>query len=191
LRSRMKVFFGPVSPKSQSLLVCELLDSVTTEYSPSPQRLSVVLLNSPYFERIAKSLMRKQRKLPVVLSPAKFSPAPAFAKLDAPRLVAAGDLAAWLGISIGQLDWLADSKRQHVLAHDVALRHYHYTFITKASGLPRLLESPKPRLKAIQRRVLHEILDLVPVHAHAHGFVKGRSCLSAANVHVAESCGRS
>jgi len=39
---------------------------------------------------------------------------------------------------------------------------------------------------AIQRRILHEILDLVPAHDCAHGFVAGRSCLSAAQVHAGE-----
>jgi hypothetical protein len=40
---------------------------------------------------------------------------------------------------------------------------------------------------AIQRRILHEILDLVPPHHCAHGFVAGRSCLGAAQIHAGES----
>jgi hypothetical protein len=40
---------------------------------------------------------------------------------------------------------------------------------------------------AIQRRILHEILDLVPVHDCTHGFVPGRSCVGAAQVHAGES----
>jgi RNA-directed DNA polymerase len=39
----------------------------------------------------------------------------------------------------------------------------------------RLLEIPKPRLREIQRKILRRILDRVPPHSAAHGFVKGRS----------------
>ncbi|HEY1711247.1 MAG TPA: reverse transcriptase family protein [Rhizomicrobium sp.] len=104
-----------------------------------------------------------------------------------PPIATAGDLAEWLGLSIAQLDWFADTKRQHASAQDSALRHYRYTFVFKRSGLPRLLEAPKPRLKDIQRRILHEILDHAPIHACAHGFAKGRSCLSSASVHASEA----
>jgi hypothetical protein len=50
--------------------------------------------------------------------------------------------------------------------------------------MPRLIESPKQRLKAIQRWVLTEILDRVPPHPAAHGFRSGRSTLSFAQPHV-------
>jgi hypothetical protein len=49
-----------------------------------------------------------------------------------------------------------------------------------------VLEAPKPRLKALQRRVLHEILDWIPAHDAAHGFVRGRS----ARTHAARHSGR-
>jgi RNA-directed DNA polymerase len=39
---------------------------------------------------------------------------------------------------------------------------------------------------AIQRRILREMLDRVPAHDCAHGFVAGRSCLGAAQVHAGE-----
>jgi retron-type reverse transcriptase len=38
-----------------------------------------------------------------------------------------------------------------------------------------LLEAPKPRLKGLQRKVLSGILEKVPGHPAAHGFIKGRS----------------
>ena len=41
-------------------------------------------------------------------------------------------------------------------------------------------------MRAIQRRILHEILDLLPPHESAHGFVRGRSCLTGAQVHAGE-----
>jgi hypothetical protein len=54
----------------------------------------------------------------------------------------------------------------------------------KRTGGMRLLEAPKPTLKAIQRRILHEILDRVPPHEAAHGFRSGRSILSHARAHA-------
>ena len=65
--------------------------------------------------------------------------------------------------------------------------HYHHTLTRDRFGKPRLLEAPKTRLKAIQRRILREILTPVPVHDRAHGFVAGRSCLTGAQVHAGEA----
>jgi hypothetical protein len=187
MRARLKGQLGAIVPKSQRGLIRDLLRKVSTGYPPSPPHLSSLIRASRAFERIREALVRAQRSVPIVLAPAKFAPAPAFVGLKIPQIATAGDLAAWLDVSVTQLDWLADSKRQHAATHDPPLRHYHYAFVAKSSGLPRLLESPKSRLKAIQRRLLHEILDNVPVHDRAHGFVKKRSCISAASAHAAEA----
>lgn len=66
------------------------------------------------------------------------------------------------------------------------LRHYTYRWLPKSGQQWRLLEAPKPRLRAIQRRILHEILDRIPPHAAAHGYCRGRSIVSFAAPH----CGR-
>jgi hypothetical protein len=184
---RLRAFIGRLAPKSQRRLIAFLLANVTTDYPPSPHTLVTLLRSSPDFERIVKSISRSGRKLPLVLARPVFAPAPAFAGLAVPPIATAGDLAEWLGLSIAQLDWFADTKQQHASTHDTVLRHYRYTFVSKRSGLPRLLEAPKPRLKDIQRRILHEILDRATVHERAHGFVKGRSCLSSASVHASET----
>lgn len=86
------------------------------------------------------------------------------------------DLATWLDLSGAELDWLADVRG--------LATHYAYTWLPRRSGPPRLLEVPKRRLKAIQRRILHEILDFVPAHPAAHGFVGGRSAVTNATAHV-------
>jgi hypothetical protein len=75
---------------------------------------------------------------------------------------------------------------QHANTATPVLQHYTYIFVDTPSGPPRLIEAPKPKLRAIQRRILHEILDPVPAHERAHGFVRGRSCLSAASAHAGE-----
>jgi retron-type reverse transcriptase len=110
----------------------------------------------------------------------------AFSNLKIPELRAPGDLAEWLNVSSRQLDWFADMKRQHARTVIPVLQHYFYTFIEKRDGSHRLLEAPKPKLRSIQRRILHEILDFLPAHDSAHGFVRGRSCLTGAQLHAGE-----
>jgi RNA-directed DNA polymerase len=103
-----------------------------------------------------------------------------------PELRAPGDLAAWLEVTPQQLDWLADATSQHGRTVIPVLQHYFYGFVEKRHGPPRLIEAPEPRLRAIQRRILHEILDLLPARESAHGFVRGRSCLTGAQIHAGE-----
>jgi RNA-directed DNA polymerase len=107
-----------------------------------------------------------------------------FARWPVPRLGTVGELATWLGVGVGELEWFADVRGLERVVRDEALRHYRYSQVPRASGPPRVLEAPKPRLKALQRRVLHELLDFIPVHDAAHGFVGGRSARTHAALHV-------
>lgn len=66
---------------------------------------------------------------------------------------------------------------------DGPLCHYRYAWIPKRQS-SRLVEVPKPRLREIQRKLLREILDLVPVHRAAHGFRRGYSCRTFVEPHV-------
>ena len=86
---------------------------------------------------------------------------------------------------IGALDWFADQWR---LARDEqsALQNYHYRWVPKRSGGLRLIEIPKARLRRIQRKILREILDLVPPHPAAHGFRRGHSCVTHAAQHAGQ-----
>lgn len=97
------------------------------------------------------------------------------ARCCVPRLVTTSDVAAWLSLSPGELDWFADVRQWERKQFKEALKHYRYQWIPKKQGVPRLLESPKPRLKAIQRRMLDEMLSRVPIHDAAHGFCRERS----------------
>lgn len=96
------------------------------------------------------------------------------------------ELADWLGVSLGELDWFADQRRLEFKQHTPKLRHYHYRTLTKRFGEFRLIEAPKSRLKAIQHQILTGILDHVPPHAAAHGFRKGRSVKTFAKPHIAK-----
>jgi hypothetical protein len=187
LLKQTETVLGRRTRRSQQALVRALLDGVTTDYPPSPDRLVALLLGSPAFRQAAGAQIKNPRSVQPVLKYPKFAPAPRFAGLAVPRLATPGDLAKWLALSIDQLDWLSDARRQQGSMDTPILQHYRYAFVPKKTGAPRLIESPKPRLMAIQRRILHEILDLVPTHDSVHGFVAGRSCLSAAQLHAGES----
>jgi retron-type reverse transcriptase len=113
-------------------------------------------------------------------------PAPAY---DWPvaQIDTVASLAERLELSAGQLAWLADVRGLERTVDREQLRNYRYRWMPRRSGLPRLIEAPKARLKEIQRWVLHEILDHVPPHGAAHGFTRGRSVLTHAAVHTGQS----
>lgn len=105
---------------------------------------------------------------------------------EVPALDSPGDLARWLDLEPSQLDWFVDACGLERLDRGEGLRHYRYRWIPKRRGGLRLLESPKPRLKALLRKVLAGILDLVPPHDAAHGFRRGRSHRSHASAHLGQ-----
>lgn len=92
-------------------------------------------------------------------------------------------LAETLELSWGQLAWLADVRSLERTVDAERLRNYRYAAVPRRSGLPRIIEAPKLRLKEVQRWVLREILDHVPVHDAAQGFTRGRSVIDHARGH--------
>ena len=113
--------------------------------------------------------------------PAVMQPVEAASSWGLPALVSVGQLADWLCLGVTELEWLAD------LRGTARPGHYHYQTVAKQSGASRLLEAPKVRLKAAQRRILREILDLVPGHGAAHGFRVGRSIRSFVAPHIGQA----
>ncbi len=100
------------------------------------------------------------------------------------RIESVAALAEGLELSAGQLAWLADVRGLERTVGREQLRNYRYRWVPRRSGLPRVIEAPKARLKEIQRWVLHEILDHVPPPVASHGFTRGRSVLTHAAVHT-------
>ena len=125
---------------------------------------------------IAASLLGSNRMVPVA----------AAAEWKIPTLESLGALAEWLEVTPDELAWFAD--RNGLLPRRVPpvgpLVHYNYRILAKASGDIRLIESPKRRLKHIQRRILSGILEGIPAHPAAHGFVRKRSVLSFISPHL-------
>jgi len=180
IASAIEAVLGSGYPRSRAALAARLVALGEATYPPAPHALAGYLIGSKYF--------KPSRRSPVaaVLDPPLFAPAPPFAELGIPALATLGDLAAWLDLSPEQLDWLADERDGHRRTVKMPFQHYHYSYVAKSGGTARLIEAPKTRLKAIQRRILREILSAVPVHRCAHGFVAGRSCLSGAQIHAGE-----
>jgi RNA-directed DNA polymerase len=119
--------------------------------------------------------------------PASMQPAPAAANWKVPPIESMGDLATWLGLTPSELEWFADRKRlntRKTATVDGLLAHYHYRILVKDAGNIRLIESPKRRLKQIQQKILSDILDNIPTHPAAHGFVQSRSIHTFAAPHV-------
>jgi len=101
-----------------------------------------------------------------------------------PEIVTTAALADHLGLTTAELDWFADLRGLGARAGPGPLRHYDCRWVAKSSGSARLIEAPRPRLKAIQRRLLDELLTPIPPHDAAHGFRAGRSVRTFAGPHV-------
>jgi hypothetical protein len=105
-----------------------------------------------------------------VLEPAVMAASPGDWKL--PDLPTPGRLARWLEVDPAELVWLAD--------HRAIAGHYRRYWCGS-----RLIEAPRRRLKAAQRRITKALLGQIPAHDAAHGFRRGRSVLSAVRPHAA------
>jgi hypothetical protein len=100
------------------------------------------------------------------------------AENELPPLDSPQQLAEALGLSVARLRWLTYHR-------DAARRiHYRRFVIPKRGGGERAIWAPLPILKAAQRWVLRNIVEKLPVHGAAHGFLAGRSTLSNAQAHT-------
>jgi RNA-directed DNA polymerase len=89
-----------------------------------------------------------------------------------------------LRLSVNELAWFADLRGRGTSIPEGPLCHYRYRWIPKRQGAARLIESPKLRLKLLQRGILREILEAIPPHEAAHGFRSGRSVTTFVQPHV-------
>ncbi len=103
------------------------------------------------------------------------------------RLDTLGDVAAWLELSSEELTWFADVAAAGRHRRREVAQHYTWDWVARGERLPRLLEAPKQRLKQLQRSVLREVLEKLPVHEAAHGFVAGRSAVTHARLHTGKA----
>jgi retron-type reverse transcriptase len=95
-----------------------------------------------------------------------------------PELQDAPSIAAALGVTVGELRFLAFARGTSLVSHYVEFT------IPKRTGGERRISAPMPRLKRAQRWINEQILARVPAHPAAHGFLKQRSIVSNARPHV-------
>jgi retron-type reverse transcriptase len=144
---------------------------------------------------LGRAFERYRKELSVddwLVAPQEMRPVPSAAGWSIPAIESVKALADLLHLSVSELEWFADLKglgsksgsMKGTANGDSRLSHYHYRTVAKNSGTLRLIEAPKSHLKAIQRRILAEILDNIPIHPAAHGFVKGCSIKTFATPHA-------
>ena len=94
------------------------------------------------------------------------------------------DVGRLLRLDAGELEWFADGRHLARGTSAGPLQHYRVGTRRSPSGAVRVLEAPKPRLKALQRLLLARVLHGVPPHDAAHGFRPGRSVATYAAPHA-------
>lgn len=151
---------------------------------PRQKQVAEFLLGDPTFKSVWNRHFEKLSVQEWLTGPNQMQPVAAAGNWKIPAIESVGALADWLSLSVEELEWLADLKGLGAKKCDARLAHYHYRLLSKKSGKLRLIESPKPRLKEMQRAILSGILNQIPVHDAAHGFVKGRSIKTFATPHV-------
>lgn len=102
----------------------------------------------------------------------------ALAQRGLPAIENAAALAAALGLSLGQLRFLAFDREVSTVTQ------YRRFRIPKRTGGERLISAPRHRLKAAQRWILDHLLDKLPLSPSAHGFRREHSIVSNARPHV-------
>jgi len=171
-------------PALVGLAVGAALRGLPRPPADAPRLLAALLRGD---ERLAAAhAARDPRRRPVrvlvrTAAPVRAAPGP-----EAPlRVDTLPELARGLGVDVGHLLWLADPRGWNATAPaDSPLHHYRSRWLPRPGRTPRLLEAPLHLLRTAQRTVLDDLLAAQPVHDAAHGFVPGRSALTAAEQHV-------
>ncbi|XXF78288.1 reverse transcriptase family protein [Myxococcaceae bacterium GXIMD 01537] len=94
-----------------------------------------------------------------------------------PELATPEALAQALGLPVSKLRWFAFHREVDTGTH------YRSWEIPKRDGSKRTITSPKKELKAAQRWMLSHVVERLPVHGAAHGFIAGRSIVTNALAH--------
>jgi RNA-directed DNA polymerase len=164
-----------------------LVEAFPGQTAPDADRIADALRHGPHAARLLAHA-RKTRSLPAPwLQPPVFRPIPALADLPLPPLTILDELSDWLALPPDQLIRFTDPNGLSARNATHFARHYHCHLIPKQDGSLRLIEEPKPLMKRLQRRILHGLLDHIPTHPAAYGFVRGRNCISAAATHAGEA----
>ena len=100
------------------------------------------------------------------------------------RSAVPAELADWLEIALGDLDWFADLRALEYKRKPGRLRHYHYRTLAKRFGQIRLIEAPKARLKADSAPHLDRHPGPHPAARGCARLSRGRSVKTFAALHT-------
>jgi len=171
-------------------LALRYLRAFEPETRPRRKDVTAFLLRDEGLRRALRRLGSEIRIAQWLLEPAAMRPVVAAAGWNIPAIESTGTLADWLGVTASELEWFADLKRLGARScsrnSSNPIGHYHYRVLAKNGGSIRLIEAPKPRLKELQKKILAEILEAMPVHPAAHGFLKKHSIKTFAAPHVGQ-----
>lgn len=146
----------------------EALDELDEAFAEQPFDLAFADGAKPHIRRL-------------ILRPATMRPRPqGLDGCNLPDLPTVCELAQWLGIPLERLMFLSPDT-------PLGAEHYRYQLQPKRSGGLRLLEMPKAELKQVQRSIHAGLLQHVPVHEAAHGFVQHRSVATHAACHAGQA----
>lgn len=178
-RGKLTLMKRQDEPRLSNLVLAVVQRFGTEPPVPRWQELAEFLDSGKGRRKLTYKLKTRPQLGALDLPPSLMQPAPVLMdKASVPAITSNDELAAWLGLTGRELDWFADILGHERRTPEGPLRHYRYRLLTKRSGRLRLLEAPKSRLKQLQRRILHDILDAIPPHPAAHAFRSGRSVLS-------------
>jgi len=181
----LQVRLGRILPFEDPELNRLVARFLATFDKPGPsdvEDIAAFALTEPMLQLVLK---HETVRAPVLEAPEMRAPPPSLAPCPVPEITTVHDLADWLDIGDDDLSWLADVRDRQWKETSPKLHHYRYAGIEKRCGETRLIEIPKSRLKAIQRKIQQRILSCVLPHESAHGFRRHRSVKSFATPHVA------
>jgi hypothetical protein len=92
------------------------------------------------------------------------------------------DLAKWLNMPQADLAAWRSGSPGWAAGYD-----YGKFSLPKRTGGVRTIEAPSPKLKALQRAILQRLLNPLPAHPAAIGFVRGRSIVDNARPHTRQA----
>lgn len=162
-------------------LVRRILAEFRNQVRPSYPTLLRFLRSDPGYRehcpaRTEQSLWPIERMMPATGPPQTWR---------LPSIINLAQLAEWLRVTHGELDWFADLSRRNRKSKP-HLWHYGHRWLSGRNGKLRLLEIPRARLKTIQRKILDEILSHIPPHDSAHAYRRNRSIVTFATPHVGQ-----
>lgn len=164
-------------------VIAPVLATYRTAPRDRPHELAALLTRSEVLAAAVHRAVRRGTPVQVRVLPVT-SAAMGARRWPVPEVADAPALARLLQVPEEQLSWLADVQGRQRRTPAGPHHLYRYRWVERPGAVPRLLEAPTPLLRHVLRRLLEEVLVWVPAHPAAHGFVRGRSVLSHARLHV-------